>query len=776
MKNKMKLAFVVPWYGKKIPGGAEAECRRTAENLVQRGVNVEVLTTCLRELESDWSHNFYPEGAYLINGVTVRRFKVRPRKEKIFNQINEKLMKNLPVSSHEESQYMEEMINSDSLYDFILWNKEKYYFIFIPYLFSTTCFGSAISPERSFIIPCLHDEGYAYMRIMKEMFKRIKGVIFLTEAEMKLAERLYDLNKTKPLLIGGGVDTNIYFDARKFKKKYLIEDRFILYTGRRDSGKNTPLLIDYFCRYKSENKNDLKLVLIGNVSITIPQAFRNWIIDLGFVSLQDKYNAYAAATIFCQPSVNESFSLVIMESWLCGTPVIVNADCAVTKEHCLRSQGGLYFKDYFSFCEIINTFLDNPHLRSEMAERGRQYVIENYNWDNICDRYVKEVLGSEEKSFFLPTKSYKQKKTKRKKRRSSRIQIHQMMPIFSYGDAIGNNALAIQRLLRTSGFNSYIYADLVDQRLKLFSKPYKEYLDVSNQNNILIFHYSLFSELSEFLNQLPDKKIMIYHNVTPEHFYKDVNKKVAENCRKGREGLKKLVKGFQLALGDSEYNRQELEKLGFSNTDVLPIIIDFEKYNINTHLENLLIKKDCVKILHVGRVAPNKKIEDIIKVFYFYQIINPKSQLFLIGADNDTERYSNGLKMLVNRLKLKEVYFLNHVNSEELIRYYQESYIYLCMSEHEGFCTPLVESMYFDLLILAYNATAVPYTLKDAGILINEKNYLEIAEMIHLLVTDKVFRKKVVRGQRNRLKDFHIDKIKEQLKGHLEATHGSTLF
>lgn len=772
----MKLAFVVPWYGENIPGGAEAECRRIAENLAQRGVNVEVLTTCVRELESDWSRNFYPEGNYLINGVTVRRFKVRPRKGEIFNQINEKLIKGIPVSSQEETEYMEEMISSNSLYDFILQNKEEYCFIFTPYLFSTTYFGSGISPERSYIIPCLHDESYAYMGIMKGMFERVKGLIFYSEAELKLAERLYPFAKTKSLLLGAGVDTDIDFDARRFIKKYRIEDRFILYTGRRDAGKNTPLLIDYFCRYKSENKNDLKLVLIGNVNINIPLDFKGSIIDLGFIPLHDKYDAYAAATIFCQPSVNESFSLVIMESWLCGTPVIVNADCAVTKEHCLRSQGGLYFKDYFQFREVANLLLDNPHLRNKMAERGRQYVIDNYNWDKISDKFIKEVLGSEKKSFFLQNKSDKSNKAKKHRNKASRIQIHQMLPIFSYGDAIGNDAMAIQRMLRTSGFNSYIYANLVDPRLKVFYKPYEEYLDISAQNNILIYHYSLLSELSEFLKQLPDKKIMIYHNITPHYFYKDVNEKVAENCRKGREELRKLVKDFQLALGDSEYNRQELEELGFLNTGVLPISIDVEKFNINTNHKDLLIKKDCLRILHVGRIAPNKKIEDIIKVFYFYQKINFKSQLFLIGSNNDTERYSNGLKMLVNRLKLKEVYFLSNINSEELIRYYQESDIYLCMSEHEGFCIPLLESMYFNLPILANNSTAIPYTLKDAGILINEKNYHEIAEMIHLLVTDKVFREKVIRGQRNRLRDFHINKIKEQLKCHLETIHGSTLF
>lgn len=774
--DKVRLAFVVPWYGRTIPGGAEAECRRTAENLAQRGVEVEVLTTCVRELESDWGHNFYPEGGYLINGVTVRRFKVRPRKGEVFNKINGKLMKGLPVTPVEEITYMEEMINSNSLYDFILQNKDRYCFIFIPYLFSTTYFGSAVSPDKSYIIPCLHNESYAYMGIMKGMFEKVRGVIFHTEAELKLAEKIYGLSKSKSLLLGEGVDTDIDYDAGRFKRKYGIEDRFILYAGRRDAGKNTPLLIDYFCKYKTRYRNDLKLVLIGNVDIDIPPNFKNWVIDLGFVPLQDKYDAYGAATIVCQPSVNESFSLVIMESWLCGTPVMVNANCAVTKEHCIRSNGGLYFKDYFEFCEIINLFLEDHDLRQAMAERGRRYVIENYNWDKICERYIKEVLGSEKDSFLKEDNPSGGEGPIIKKRRGPHLQIHQMLPIFSYGDAIGNNVLAIQRILRRLGFNSYIYADLVDQRLSLFYKPYKKYLDISSGDNILIYHYSLFSGLSDFIRCLPDKKIMIYHNITPEYFYRGISEEVARNCRLGREELKNILGCFHLALGDSEFNRQELEGFGARKTGVFPYIVDFERYNIQPCQNRFPIEDNCTKILHVGRVTPNKKIEDVIKVFYFYQKINPQSQLFFIGGDNDTEIYSNALKRLVYNLGLEKVYFLGHVDFEDLVKFYKESDIYLCMSEHEGFCVPLVESMYFNLPVLAYNSTAIPYTLEDAGILINEKKYHEVAEMIHLLVTDKVLREKVIKGQRERLMDFNIDKITEQLKAYIETVHGSPLF
>lgn len=385
----MKVAFVIPWYG-DIPGGAENECKRTAENLHKNSIKVEILTTCVKEFLSDWNNNFYKEGVYEVNGITVRRFRVRSRDTQLFDRINFKLMHNQKVSPQEEIEYITEMINSDKLYEYISENKLKYdYFLFIPYMFGTTYFGSKICPEKSILIPCLHDESYAYMGIYKEMFEGVNGIIFLSGPEMKLAEKLYDLNEINKVVMGGGIDTDIEFNEKSFKEKYNIEDDFILYAGRRDMGKNVPLLIDYFCKYKDKNDNRLKLVLIGSGEISIPGTHKKDIIDLKFIPKQDKYDAYAASTVLCQPSVNESFSIVMMESWLCGTPVLVHADCEVTKDHCIKINGGLYFRDFDEFEECLNFLIQNPHAAKKMGTNGKQYVLNNYNWDNIVKRYLK---------------------------------------------------------------------------------------------------------------------------------------------------------------------------------------------------------------------------------------------------------------------------------------------------------------------------------------------------------------------------------------------------
>lgn len=381
----MKITFVIPWYG-DIPGGAENECKRTAENLQKNGIDVEILTTCVKEFLSDWNNNFYNEGVYNVNGITVRRFRVMHRNTRLFDKINYKLMHNQKISSQEEVQYITEMINSDNLYRYISDNKSKYdYFIFIPYMFGTTFFGSKIYPEKSILIPCLHDESYAYMNIYKEMFESVNGIIFLSEPEMRLAEKLFNLKKR--VVLGGGIDIDIKYEAKRFREKYGINDEFILYAGRRELGKNVPTLIDYFCRYNEKNNNNLKLILIGSGNVNIPKRYKNCILDLGFVPIQDKYDAYAASTVLCQPSINESFSIVIMESWLCEIPVLVHAKCDVTKDHCIKSNGGLYFSDFEEFEECINFYLQNQYIGKKMGIKGKNYVVNNYNWDNIMNAY-----------------------------------------------------------------------------------------------------------------------------------------------------------------------------------------------------------------------------------------------------------------------------------------------------------------------------------------------------------------------------------------------------
>lgn len=383
----MKFAFVIPWYGVDIPGGAEAEARRTAEHLQRAGVPVEVLTTCVRDFRADWSVNYHRPGTYEENGVVVRRFPVRQRDRAAFDAVNAKLMAGQRITPGEERVYVEEMVRSLALEDYITAQQGQYIFIFIPYMFGTTYWGIQACGGNALLMPCLHDEAYAKMDVIREMFGHVRRALFLSPAEMTLAQSLYALPDRVCRLVGGGVDTDWTGDAAAFRREYHVDKPFVLYAGRKDQGKNVDLLIRYFRRFRREVRADVDLVLIGGGALPVELADDEGIYDLGFVPVQAKYDAFAAAAVLCQPSVHESFSIVLMEGWVAGKPALVHADCAVTKEHCIRSNGGLYFTNYREFAACVDVLTSRPVLGETLGLNGRRYVLQNYHWDTIVARY-----------------------------------------------------------------------------------------------------------------------------------------------------------------------------------------------------------------------------------------------------------------------------------------------------------------------------------------------------------------------------------------------------
>ncbi len=388
-----KIGFVIPWYADGIPGGAEMELREVASHLHYAGVPVEILTTCVKEFGADWSENYYKEGEdSTANGIKIRRFKVRKRDTAAFDAVNLKLMNKTPVTAEEEDTFLREMVNSSDLYEYMDKNSDEYsLFVFIPYMFGTTYNGAQVCPEKSVLIPCFHDEAYAYLSRFKGVFPQTAGMVFNARPEAELAERLYGFSKsgTKTIVMGIGMDTDIVPDPAAFREKFGVKEQFILYAGRKDEGKNVHTLVKYFAEYIRRNDTDLRLVLIGGGQIDLPKELvdNGRILDLGFVDRQDKYNAQGAAEFLCQPSKNESFSLVIMESWLCGRPVLVHEGCAVTRNFASESNGGLYFGNYFEFEGCTDYILQHKSTAWQMGANGRDYVLRNFDWDVIVDKY-----------------------------------------------------------------------------------------------------------------------------------------------------------------------------------------------------------------------------------------------------------------------------------------------------------------------------------------------------------------------------------------------------
>lgn len=340
------------------------------------------------------------------------------------------------------------------------------------------------------------------------------------------------------------------------------------------------------------------------------------------------------------------------------------------------------------------------------------------------------------------------------------MQIHQWLPGFASGDAISNYAIALQRIIKGWGYESEIFCPgrHVSPKVRSLCKDWETYPDYSNSQNIVIYHFSIGSPLSERFKTLPDKKVLIYHNITPDKYFRQINAEKALVLYQGREELRTLRDVPQLALADSEYNRLELEEWGYKNTGVVPPFLDFDGLN-SKPLKKVLnqYRDDWINILFVGRVTPNKKIEDIIKVFYYYKnAVNPKSRLFIVGSFVGMEKYCSFLRALALELNLPNVILTGHVTTPELVAYYKLASLFLCMSEHEGFCIPLVESMYFGIPIIAYAAAAVPWTLGGSGVLVYEKDFPMIAELIDVVLHNK---EEIVSGQKQRLKDFSKERV-----------------
>ncbi len=630
--------------------------------------------------------------------------------------------------------------------------------------------GPLIHPDRSVIIPCLHDEGYARMSAVRRAFESARAVVFHVPAERDLAAALYDFSRTEPLILGEGIDTNWSADPARFRRTYGIEGPFILYAGRKDAGKNTPLLLQYFLRYLVDRggAGGLKLVLIGALSADIPPDGREAVIDLGFVDSQDKYDAYAAAAVFVQPSVMESFSIVIMEAWLAGTPVLVHSGCAVTRGHVEAAAGGLHFADYPHFAECLDRLLASPELGRSLAAAGRAYVLANYSWPLVTDRYLRLIdrIDGEPAPAVVRHSSAGS---------VAGPAVHQMLPDFGAGDAIGNEVLALQKTFRSWGVRSEIFACHVQERLRGLARPVEEYARQAGPGDVLVFHFSIGHPLADDLAGLPGRKVLRYHNITPAHFLEGVYPDGAERCRRGREQLPRLAGAVELGLGVSAFNCAELIQAGCASVEEVPILLDLAV--LETPPDPRLLARfgdGRPTVLHVGRLVPNKRVEDLIKTHYWLTRSVPRARLLIVGG-GETNPYAQGVRKLTHELKVPGVFFCGHVSNAALTAYYRSAGVYLCLSEHEGFCVPLVEAMYFSVPIVARAAAGVPGTLGSAGILLPLPDPVATAAVLERVLGDAPLRAALGERSRERLETFRPVVVQERLRQVLRSRLGLEL-
>jgi glycosyltransferase involved in cell wall biosynthesis len=349
--------------------------------------------------------------------------------------------------------------------------------------------------------------------------------------------------------------------------------------------------------------------------------------------------------------------------------------------------------------------------------------------------------------------------------------IDQFVAGFANGDAISNEAVVLRQIFRSWGRESEIFCESkrILPELRKDSRDLGDYIACRKPDDIVLLHLSIGSAANELFASLPCRKAILYHNVTPPHYFDMINKRTSYDLAKGIAQVKQLADTAKVNMADSVFNAAELTDAGYKNVQVLPLIIDFEKLR-SAPDQKALRKFDDGKtnVIFVGRCAPNKKLEDVLMAFFHFQkSVEPDSRFIHVGSSAGTERYLYLLLARAKELGIANFSFSGALPQSQLNAIYQSADIFLSMSEHEGFCIPILESMMRDVPVMAYSSSAIPETMDGAGILFGEKRYDMIAELMGRVVSDSAFNSALIAGQRERMKRFIDRDLVSELGNHL---------
>ncbi len=384
MSKINRLAAVIPRYGSSIGGGAETLIRSLLMAVRGDISEIEVFTTTASDHRT-WKNDL-SEGRTIEDDIRVNRFSVDERDLEIFISNEQRLHQGDILSVKDQLAWISNSVNSKAMYSAL--NEKARVFdlvLYAPYLFGTSFFGPLLHPSNAVLVPCLHDEVYAYQAIFRSIFRKVRGVMWNAQPEADLAKQIYEIPglEAKGRVVGMGFDvphlgTNLKSPHHK---------PYLLYSGRKETGKNLHYLFECYSEYRKGAEDPIDLLLIGSGDIDFVKELPEGVIDLGFVSEEDKPRIFSNALLFVQPSLNESFSIVLMEAWLFGVPALVHGDCAVTSYHAQTSGGGLTFRTIHDFKLALDQIVNDKDLRETMARKGELYVRNEYSWNAVKERF-----------------------------------------------------------------------------------------------------------------------------------------------------------------------------------------------------------------------------------------------------------------------------------------------------------------------------------------------------------------------------------------------------
>jgi len=379
----MRFLLVAPRFGRDIVGGAERLALLTAQHAAAADDVIEVATTCAIDHHT-WA-NALDAGSRIEEGLLVHRFDVGPRDADRFSELHHRLLTTGRLDYLDELELMSNSVWSPGLQAFLESDGRSYdLMLFLPYLFGTTYWGLQAWPERSVLIPCLHDEPNAHMTCMREVVSACAGCIFNTEAEERLARRLFDVRVGG--VVGLGFDPPSSPPAPGFAARHGLGD-YLVYAGRLEEGKRVQIAAEYVDRYVRERGVPLTLALIGSGSYEPAQEVAANVRRLGWLTEEEKRSALAEAVALIHPSHHESLSIVLMEAWLESTPAILAAQSDVLRDHCEASGGGFTFRDYSEFAAAVERLSTDPDLRRSIGAAGKSYVHSSASWPAVRQRF-----------------------------------------------------------------------------------------------------------------------------------------------------------------------------------------------------------------------------------------------------------------------------------------------------------------------------------------------------------------------------------------------------
>jgi len=705
----LDIVIVTPWFSESLNGGCEKVALQIAKRL-SKNHSVHVFTTCSPSLRDHWGKHHKPRDEEK-SGYTVSYFPCSPSDPSAFAEATNAITSCqeltpgvFHVSDLIERLFWQDNVNSPALLERLA-EVECDRIILLPYLFgviNSALTDPKLAHQRSkmILMPCLHDEGFAYLRQVEDAVHNAAGLLLLSKGELEVAQKLYGPGVApKAAIVGSGIEP-------KKAGRAPLKSPYLLCIGIRP-GKGAELLVEAFKLFKRQHpKSRLQLVLVGQADADFSGP---GIDQRGVVTESQKASLLAHCLALCSPSKSESFSRAMFEAWHYSRPVIVRGDCKATAWAVAECDGGWTATTIEEWAaKIKQVDIADSTIIEGKGKRGKAYRNKWGDWGKAIARI--------EAAISLPAPLAPLEKTA----------VHQLLAGISPGDAISNYAFELRDKLRQQGHPSEIYAEHCNH-------PEAIALDKFPGGKCEIFyHHYIDTKAAEIAMAHKGRKRLIYHNITPPSFIQSSRPQWLIALINARAQLKKLIaSGFDEIIADSEYNAEDLYQNGADQVTVEPPPTPPKRWDISPDRELMRRLSDgATNLLFVGRIVENKCQHHLIETFRHFQQQNPdrRSRLILAGGGDSNSEYHQQVRRLAAEAPGVEI--LCKVSEAELAACYRSAHLYLSLSEHEGFGVPLIEAKQHGIPVLAFDSSAVGETIGDYAILFEDKSDLTLVAAI----------------------------------------------